>query len=77
VYVLLALSVRRILAGAACYYTEEDKMRVGLICFVLVIVSSAFVPAARAQSLEENELYQTFRSWAIDTQQPDPVPNMF
>jgi len=52
-------------------------MRVRLICFVLVIVSSAFVPAARAQSLEENELYQTFRSWAIDTQQPDPVPNMF
>ena len=52
-------------------------MRVGLICFALVIVSSAFVPAARAQSLEDNEHYQTFRSWAIDTQQPDPVPNMF
>jgi len=52
-------------------------MRVGLICCALIIVSSAFVPAARAQSLEDNELYQTFRSWAIDTQQPDPVPNMF
>lgn len=28
-------------------------------------------------SLEENEHYQAFQSWAIDTQMPDPVPNMF
>src|SRR5436189_5048650 len=52
-------------------------MRVVLVCFALVVVSSAFVPAACAQSLDENEHYQTFRSWAIDTQHPDPVPNMF
>jgi hypothetical protein len=41
------------------------------------VVSCAFVPAARAQSLDENEDYQSFRSWAVNTQQPDPVPNMF
>jgi len=52
-------------------------MRIFLICLALVVVSLAFVPAVNAQSLEENELYQTFQSWAIDTQQPDPVPNMF
>ena len=52
-------------------------MRFVLVCFALVVVSSAFVPAACAQSLDENEHYQTFRSWAIDTQQPDPLPNMF
>lgn len=52
-------------------------MRVGLVCFALLVVSFALVPEARAQSLEDNEHYQAFRSWAIDTQQPDPVPNMF
>ena len=52
-------------------------MRVVSICFALVIVSSTFVGTARAQSLENNEHYQAFRSWAIDTQQPNPVPNMF
>lgn len=52
-------------------------MRVVLVCFALLVVSSAFVPAARAQSLEDNEHYQSFRSWAISTQFPDPVPNMF
>lgn len=52
-------------------------MKLFLICFALVIASAAFVPAASAQSLENNEHYQAFRSWAIDTQNPDPVPNMF
>ena len=52
-------------------------MKVVSVCFALVVLSSMFVTAARAQSLEENEHYQSFRSWAIDTQQPDPVPNMF
>ena len=52
-------------------------MRVVSVCFALVFVSFTFVAAARAQSLDDNEHYQTFRSWAIDTQQPDPVPNMF
>ena len=52
-------------------------MRVVSVCFALVVLSFTFVGAARAQSLEDNEHYQAFRSWAIDTQQPDPVPNMF
>jgi len=52
-------------------------MRPFFVCFALVIVSSLFVVPTRAQSLEDNEHYQTFQSWAIDTQQPDPVPNMF
>src|SRR6185295_7689993 len=56
---------------------KENKMRVVSVCFALVVVSSTFVGVARAQSLEDNEHYQSFRSWAIDTQQPDPVPNMF
>ena len=52
-------------------------MRAFSVCFALVVVSSMFVSEARAQSLEDNEHYQSFQSWAIDTQQPDPVPNMF
>jgi hypothetical protein len=52
-------------------------MRLVLLCFALVVLSFTFVATARAQSLENNEHYQAFRSWAIDTQQPDPVPNMF
>ena len=32
---------------------------------------------AQAQSLEDNEHYSSFRSWAIDTRSPNPVPNMF
>ena len=51
-------------------------MKVVLICFALVVVSLTFVTAARAQSLDDNEHDQAFKSWAIDTQQPDPVPNM-
>ena len=72
---LTASSVARILPPRHAH--KENKMRVLLVCFALVIVSSTFVSAARAQSLEDNEHYQTFQSWAIDTQQPDPVPNMF
>lgn len=35
-------------------------------------------PAALAQqALQDNQHYQAFRSWAIDTQHPNPVPNMF
>ena len=52
-------------------------MRVVSVCFALVVVSAALVTAARAQSLDDNKDYQAFQSWAIDTQQPDPVPNMF
>ena len=52
-------------------------MRIALVCFALVVVSFAFVPAARAQSLENNKDYVAFMSWAIDTQQPNPIPNMY
>lgn len=52
-------------------------MRNILVCFALVFVSSMLGTAAHAQDLEDNEYYQSFRGWAINTQQPDPVPNMF
>ena len=45
--------------------------------FSLVVASFLFVPLARAQKLEGNEHYRTFRTWAIETQRPNPVPNMF
>ena len=32
---------------------------------------------AQAQSLQDNEHYSSFKSWAIHTQEPNPVPNMF
>ena len=38
----------------------------------------ALVPFfAQAQSLQDNEHYSSFKSWAIHTQEPNPVPNMF
>jgi hypothetical protein len=38
----------------------------------------ALVPfLAQAQSLENNEHYSSFKGWAINTQEPNPVPNMF
>ena len=52
-------------------------MKLFLVCFALVVASLTVAPGISAQSLEDNEHYQTFQSWAIDTQQPDPVPNMF
>jgi hypothetical protein len=52
-------------------------MRVVSVCIGLVMASFLFVHSARAQSLEDNEHYRSFRSWAIDTQLPNPVPNMF
>ena len=52
-------------------------MRVVSACFALVVLSFTFGATARAQSLQDNEHCQAFRSWAIDTQLPDPVPNMF
>lgn len=32
---------------------------------------------AQAQSLNDNEHYASFKGWAINTQEPNPVPNMF
>ena len=52
-------------------------MRVVYVYFALAVVSFTFVTAARAQSLEDNKHYRAFRSWAVLTQQPNPVPNMF
>jgi len=44
--------------------------------FAFVVVwTCAF--AAHAQSLQDNEHYSSFKSWAIHTQEPNPVPNMF
>lgn len=46
-----------------------------------VMATAVFLPGAPAafaqESLENNQHYQAFKSWAIDTQNPDPVPNMF
>jgi len=36
-----------------------------------------FAFAAHAQSLADNEHYSQFKSWAMHTQQPNPIPNMF
>ena len=52
-------------------------MRVLIVCFAAVVVSTIFANSARAQSLEENVHYGAFRGWAINTQEPDPLPNMF
>ena len=52
-------------------------MRVSFVRFALVVVSSALAPAVQAQALVDNEHYSAFRSWAINTQEPNPVPNMF
>ena len=37
----------------------------------------ATATAAQDESLQSNEHYRVFKSWAVDTQQPDPIPNMF
>jgi hypothetical protein len=55
----------------------ENKMTLRSLCFALVVALFTFASAVQAQDLEENEHYQNFRSWAVNTQQPDPVPNMF
>jgi hypothetical protein len=33
--------------------------------------------AASSAALEENRDYAAFKSWALDTQEPNPIPNMF
>jgi hypothetical protein len=52
-------------------------MRVFFVCFAMVLVSLTFAGAAGAQDLQENEHYRAFKSWAVNTQEPDPLPNMF
>jgi len=45
------------------------------LALAVTLMTSA---AALAQPAHEsNEHYQSFRSWAVDTQMPNPVPNMF
>ena len=60
------------ISNGACEH-RENKMRL-ILSFALVVASTAFGPSAGAQSLEDNEHYEAFKSWAIGTQQPDPVP---
>lgn len=53
-------------------------MKAILARFAFALVSFGIVSAALAQQAHEsNEHYQAFQSWAIDTQMPNPVPNMF
>ena len=52
-------------------------MRAFFVSFALAVLLSTFVATTSAQSLEDNEHYSAFKSWAIDTQNPDPLPNMF
>ena len=53
-------------------------MRIVSLCFTLAVVFVALASTARAQSdLADNEDYSSFKSWAIHTQEPDPLPNMF
>ena len=50
-------------------------MRIFILCFALVMVS--FVSTARSQDLDDNANYRSFKGWAINTQQPNPLPVMF
>src|SRR5436190_11752342 len=43
------------------------------LAFLVLLASGT----AQAQSLEDNEHYSSFKSWAMDTRAPNPVPNMF
>lgn len=52
-------------------------MRLKFACIALIVLSSGFAAGARAQSLDDNDDYRAFKSWAIDTQMPAPLPNMF
>lgn len=44
---------------------------------VVVLLLPLFSGPVMAQALEDNEHYSAFKSWAQNTQYPDPVPNMF
>lgn len=52
-------------------------MRFVFVFFALTVVFSTSAAEARAQSLDDNEHYRAFKSWAGDTQFPNPVPNSF
>ncbi|MEJ7847391.1 MAG: hypothetical protein WKF92_04790 [Pyrinomonadaceae bacterium] len=52
-------------------------MRFIFAFFALTVVFSTSTAEARAQSLADNEHYRSFESWAVSTQFPNPLPNMF
>ena len=53
-------------------------MKSTLVRFALAAVSCISAQSALAQqALESNEHYGTFRTWAISTQFPNPVPNQY
>ncbi|HEV8097100.1 MAG TPA: hypothetical protein VGP71_15325, partial [Burkholderiales bacterium] len=45
--------------------------------FLSGLALAVMVSTAQAQSLQDNEHYSSFKGWAINTQEPNPVPNMF
>ena len=52
-------------------------MRRCLVFLALFIAPAAFASTAHAQSLENDENYRHFKGWAINTQEPNPLPVMF
>ena len=52
-------------------------MRGFLVCVALMVITCAFASASHAQSLENDENYSRFKGWAINTQEPNPLPVMF
>ena len=48
-----------------------------LISMALVIITCALASAANAQSLDDDQNYKIFKGWAINTQEPNPLPVMF
>lgn len=52
-------------------------MRGFLVSFALVIITCSFASTSYAQNLENDQNYSRFRGWAINTQEPNPLPVMF
>lgn len=50
-------------------------MKNSAIAVFAVFIVATF--AAQAATLDENEHYRAFKSWAWHTQEPNPIPNMF
>lgn len=52
-------------------------MKAVTVCFAGFFFLFVLATTTQAQSIEDNEHYSAFKSWAINTQEPDPLPNMF
>ena len=52
-------------------------MKVFFVCFAIVVAVLTFTTAPSAQALEDNENYSRFKGWAINTQEPNPLPVVF